>query len=161
MSSLGTGDFFGEMALLNDDPRAATVTASSTVLSCLVLKRHTFVKLFGPLQERLNHAADERKAVLNSTKFEDLKVHGVIGAGSFGHVNLCVHTPTNQPYALKAMIKARAVARSQVEHVFSEREVLRLCSHSFIVHLAATFQDAKYVYMLLECARRTRARARP
>ena len=79
-----------------------------------------------------------------------------IGTGSFGHVTVVVHKPTNLPYALKCMLKARIVGLNQVEHVLAERAVLRQCSHPFIIDLAATFQDEDYVYMLLECASATR-----
>ena len=97
-----------------------------------------------------------RKAELYSTKFEDLVVGKAIGTGSFGHVTVVVHKPTNLPYALKCMLKARIVGLNQVEHVLAERAVLRQCSHPFIIDLAATFQDEDYVYMLLECASATR-----
>ena len=53
-------------------------------------------------------------------------------------------------YALKCMLKNRVVGLNQVEHVLAERALLRLCEHPFICSLAATFQDAQYVYMLLE-----------
>ena len=147
--TLGDGDFFGEMALINDDPRAATVTAKST-LTCLALQRSTFTKLFGPLQERLELTAGARREELDQTKFEDLLVIKAVGSGSFGHVNLVVHQPTNLPYALKCMLKSRVVGLNQVEHVFAERSILRMCEHPFICSLAATFQDSDYIYMLLE-----------
>ena len=148
--TLGDGDYFGEMALLNDDPRAATVVAATPVLSCLAVNRKTFTKLFGPLQERLEMTANDRKAVLDSVKFSDLVIAKTVGSGSFGHVQLVVHQGTNQPFALKCMLKARVVSLNQVEHVFAERSAMRMCSHPFIVSLAATFQDDEYIYMLLE-----------
>ena len=44
------GDFFGELALLNDEPRAATVLAESDV-TCLKLDRTTFCDILGPLRQ--------------------------------------------------------------------------------------------------------------
>ncbi len=44
IGSLTAGDFFGEMALLDDFPRAATVRATSDC-ECLVLARWDFVAL--------------------------------------------------------------------------------------------------------------------
>ena len=44
LMELGPGDFFGERALLNKDPRAANVVAKGKV-ECLVLDRQTFNKV--------------------------------------------------------------------------------------------------------------------
>lgn len=44
----GTRDVFGELALIKDQPRAATVTAKSTC-RCLTLERSAFKRLLGPL----------------------------------------------------------------------------------------------------------------
>jgi cAMP-dependent protein kinase regulator len=52
---LKAGDFFGELALLNNEPRAATVTATSAV-KLLVLERKAFTRLLGNLQDILKAA---------------------------------------------------------------------------------------------------------
>ena len=52
VASLGPGDFFGEMALLNDAPRTANVIARGAV-SALSLGRGPFELMLGPLQVRL------------------------------------------------------------------------------------------------------------
>lgn len=44
LAELGTGDFFGEMALFDDEPRSATVTADEEV-EVLVLQRDKFHSL--------------------------------------------------------------------------------------------------------------------
>ena len=70
--------------------------------------------------------------------------------GSFGQIRLAVHKPTSTPYALKTMYKGQIIAMNQVEHVLSEKRVMGMCSHPFIVRLAATYQDADCLYMLIE-----------
>jgi cAMP-dependent protein kinase regulator len=57
VGSLGPGDFFGELALLNRSPRAATVRAT-TALSCLSLNEADFVRLLGPLRDMLKRSQD-------------------------------------------------------------------------------------------------------
>ncbi|KAL7496682.1 hypothetical protein ACHAWT_004768 [Skeletonema menzelii] len=42
----------------------------------------------------------------------------------------------------------------RVEHIVSEKEILSIISkdeHPFIVHMAASFQDPSYIYMVIEC----------
>ena len=46
------GDYFGELALMSDQPRAATVIARSR-LTCMVLSRQQFSQLLGPIDELL------------------------------------------------------------------------------------------------------------
>merc|ERR1711959_101143 len=50
----------------------------------------------------------------------------------------------------KMLKKAEVVRLQQVEHMLSERAILACLSHPFIVFLSATFQDERYLYMLLE-----------
>ena len=46
------GDYFGELALLNDKPRAANVVAQGR-LTVVTLDRSSFVRLLGPCDEIL------------------------------------------------------------------------------------------------------------
>ena len=53
-TSLGSGEFFGELAIISDKPRAATVTAKTKV-TVGILSKETFQKLLGSFTEkRLN-----------------------------------------------------------------------------------------------------------
>ncbi|CAE8618611.1 unnamed protein product [Polarella glacialis] len=49
----GVGDYFGELALLKDQPRAASVQVTSDTAKLLVLDRRSFKKMLGPLQDLL------------------------------------------------------------------------------------------------------------
>ncbi|PHH70233.1 hypothetical protein CDD80_6155 [Ophiocordyceps camponoti-rufipedis] len=55
------GDFFGELALLNDAPRAASVAASSDV-KVATLGKNAFQRLLGPVE-----------GILRRTKYEDVE----------------------------------------------------------------------------------------
>lgn len=50
---LGAGNFFGELALLNDDKRQASVKATTAEVECLTIDRKTFKRMLGPLEEIL------------------------------------------------------------------------------------------------------------
>lgn len=51
---LGAGAYFGERALLKDEPRAANVSAVTKTV-CMTLNRRAFNNLLGPLQEVLDN----------------------------------------------------------------------------------------------------------
>jgi len=50
LGSLKKGDYFGELALLTDKPRKATVSAKGR-LKCATLGKKAFVRLLGPVVE--------------------------------------------------------------------------------------------------------------
>jgi cGMP-dependent protein kinase len=52
---LGPGEYFGELALLENSPRKATVTASVAV-QCYTLDRSSFMSLFGSMEEAINES---------------------------------------------------------------------------------------------------------
>jgi len=52
------GDYFGELSLLREQPRAANVMAS-TDLSVVVIDRDTFIRVLGPLKEILKRNMDK------------------------------------------------------------------------------------------------------
>ena len=57
---LGSGDYFGERALLTAETRAASVTAMEDT-TCLSLSREEFTKLLGDVTKLILKAADKRK----------------------------------------------------------------------------------------------------
>lgn len=52
IARLHNSDYFGEIALLTNRPRAATVTAVGTV-KCCVLDRERFIRVMGPCEDIL------------------------------------------------------------------------------------------------------------
>lgn len=61
VGSLTTGNYFGEIALLLDRPRAATVVAQGT-LKCVKLDRERFERVLGPLKEILKRNIDKYRS---------------------------------------------------------------------------------------------------
>lgn len=69
VNRLFKADFFGEAALLHDEPRKATVRAV-TNLVCLSLQRETFIAILGPLQDIMDK---EKSAEATSQRMAKLK----------------------------------------------------------------------------------------
>jgi len=163
---LTAGDFFGERALLTNEPRAATMTAITDVV-CLWLSRKDFADLLGPLQDILDRQteeykkpADKRKliCVAKQTKEEDYPTLeyfienriGVLGTGAFGTVTLVLDKENQLSYALKAIKKIQIVDLGQQTHITNEKKIMQMLDNRFLVNLRRTYKDAWRVYFLLD-----------
>lgn len=168
VGQLSGGEYFGEMALLDDEVRKATVTAT-TACECFALDRPTFNKILGSLREALELEKRERNKTLVKSEskgggvdkmatvamdveFHELKPIAVLGSGTFGRVSLVVNKKEGeiQVYAMKAMLKSEIEAHKQQQNVMNEKDLMLLCNHTFVLRLYKTFKDAKRLYMLLE-----------
>ncbi|KAI9310614.1 cyclic nucleotide-binding-like protein, partial [Dichotomocladium elegans] len=63
VNRLRKGDYFGELALLHDNPRAATVVANGR-LKCVTLGKSAFTRLLGPVMDILKRNSENYHAVL-------------------------------------------------------------------------------------------------
>jgi len=59
------GDYFGELALLRGEPRAANIVAEGP-LDCVTLDRHAFKRMLGPLEEILQRNASKYEEILKN-----------------------------------------------------------------------------------------------
>lgn len=145
IARLGEGTYFGELALLSDEPRMASVTAIAATV-CMTVDRNTFSQVIGPMQQLLEREGRRRKEEAERLTLQptfalaDLRKVGMLGVGTFGRVWLVDHAPSGATYALKCMRKKQLIALKQVEHVHNEISILRACDHPFLINLAGTFQ---------------------
>ena len=63
VSTLRSGDYFGEMALLDDEVRKATIKAV-TECKCVFVDRATFIKILGSLKHLMDRETHHRKEAL-------------------------------------------------------------------------------------------------
>lgn len=154
IATLSSGEYFGEMALLESEPRQANVIATTNEVECFTLSQAKFNAILGPLQSLLERQADERKlrlALQTTMTFDDLEVLTTLGTGTFGRVKLVKHRENaQQVFALKIMQKAQIVACKQKHNVMNEKVILSQCSHPFILKLHQTFKDETRLYLLME-----------
>mmetsp|Transcript_54411 Transcript_54411/g.99642 ORF Transcript_54411/g.99642 Transcript_54411/m.99642 type:complete len:1016 (+) Transcript_54411:77-3124(+) len=142
--------YFGERALLLDEPRAATIEVASPESEIWAIDKSTFkevVKEKTPTAELLMH---RMSLADHGIKMDDLKRLEIIGSGTSGVVQLVQHQKTGFKYALKRVEKVNGAA---LEVVKREIQVLAENDHPFIMHLVKTYETDKSFYMLTEyCA---------
>ena len=176
---LGKGKFFGERALLRDQPRAADVVAARRT-ECLSLTRHAFHVLLGPIHSELQRAyggvteaesksgtaaaVPEREAAQLRVKtvddtqgknarqysLESLEMGPVLGEGTFGRVQLVTVPEDGSKWALKIMQKAQIVEMGQMKATMLEKDVMCKIRHPLCLRLEATFMTTNLLYMMLE-----------
>lgn len=137
--------YFGERALLFDEPRTATVEVSSPEAELWSIEKSTFSSIVkGKMQQELMH-----RIRLQDTDFtmKDLKTVRVIGAGAAGVVRLVMNKKTGMRYALKRVRKSQGKIPVEVKR---ECELLKAQEHPFIMRLVQTFETTKSVYILTE-----------
>lgn len=151
------GDCFGELALLKEDCRQATVTANAPGVECLTLTRKEFVDHFGELKEwEYINIRPQDSFKDGVTEHEDidlrhLKIIKTLGVGGFGRVELVQHKKKSDlVFALKYLKKIDIVMQHQQEHVYNEKNIQMGCKSPFIVRLYRTYKDNKYIYLLME-----------
>ena len=54
----GVGDYFGERALIKNEPRAADVKTKSMECTVVTVDRHSFKRLLGPMEDILKRKMD-------------------------------------------------------------------------------------------------------
>eukprot|EP00929_Paragymnodinium_shiwhaense_P000103 TRINITY_DN10025_c0_g1_i1.p1 TRINITY_DN10025_c0_g1~~TRINITY_DN10025_c0_g1_i1.p1 ORF type:complete len:916 (+),score=253.81 TRINITY_DN10025_c0_g1_i1:120-2867(+) len=143
--NLGKNSYFGERALLFDEPRTATVEVISSEAELWSIEKTTFSQIVkGNMQQELMHRI--RLQDTNLT-MKDLKAIKLIGAGAAGVVRLVEHKKTKMRYALKRVLKSNGKIPEEVKR---ECDLLAENDHPFIMAMVKTFETAKSVYILTE-----------
>lgn len=83
-------------------------------------------------------------------KPENYNTIKIIGKGAFGEVKLVQKKADGKVYAMKSLIKTEMFKKDQLAHVRAERDILAESDSPWVVKLYTTFQDANFLYMLME-----------
>jgi serine/threonine protein kinase len=73
-----------------------------------------------------------------------------LGKGSFGSVYLVEKKSTGDIYAMKILEKEKVLKQNLVRYAMTERNVLCLAAHPFIVSLNFAFQTSQRLYLILD-----------
>jgi len=77
-------------------------------------------------------------------------VHALIGKGSFGEVYLVEKKDTGKIYAMKVLHKSKITRHNLTRYALTERNVLSVTNHPFIVGLNFAFQTADKLFLILD-----------
>ncbi|XP_077359032.1 cGMP-dependent protein kinase 1-like [Festucalex cinctus] len=123
-------------------------TAGRPAVSFSVTTTRTF-PFFHVVKRRSGE--EEEQSVLSGLQLADFEVVQTLGVGGFGRVELVrLKSEQTRTYAMKVLKKHQLTLRDQQEQVRSEKILMSRTRSRFVVSLYRTFQDSKYVYMLME-----------
>lgn len=88
-----------------------------------------------------------RRTEVKMSHFDKLTI---IGRGAFGEVRLVRQKTTGEILAMKKLRKVDMLKKDQVAHVRAERDVLTQADTARVVRLECSFQDAEYLYLVME-----------
>jgi len=161
--TLGENTYFGERALLRDEPRAATIAAVGNVKT-LFISRAEFEAVLGSLQTLLDHVRRKREQAA-STRTKELEDAGLghVTRHSFrleapirrlpcGVVYLATHVAKGECYTLAQETKHALAAASEQERLQREVGFLRAIGDvselPFLPTLLRAFESVDSVYLL-------------
>ena len=144
---LCTGNCFGELSLLVNEPRSATIISSSTT-TLYTLTQENFLSCVD--KNMLNYLS--KKIALQDNfniTLNDLFFCKSLGRGKFGQVTL-VHNNKNF-YAIKAVKRKEAEKQKiLIKYFIQERNILLKLDHPFIMKLVRTFKNEENIFYMME-----------
>lgn len=114
---------------------------------CFVQYKKTFYTM--KKDERAEWVKYLKEAIGYSSLYDYYELKETLGRGKFGLVRLGIHKKTQKKVAIKIMKKADMTPQD-VELVKREIEILKLCQHPNIIRLLDLFENADYVYVIME-----------
>ena len=113
-------------------------------------KERSFYCSSKEVYDNFNHALKEAFGYLNF--FDYYEMLDDLGEGIFGSVKLGVEKKTKERVAIK-IIKKNKAKPSDIELVRTEIDVMKLCHHPNVVHLLDHFENAEYIFIVMEYIR--------
>jgi serum/glucocorticoid-regulated kinase 2 len=91
-----------------------------------------------------------KKVTDNKLTIDDFTILKVVGKGSYGKVLLVKKNDDNKTLAMKVLKKKHMIKRNQVQHTKTERSILELVKHPFIIQLKYAFQNEAKLYFVVD-----------
>jgi serine/threonine protein kinase len=87
---------------------------------------------------------------VQSVNLKDFNIIERLGKGSFGSVYLVEKKSDAGIYAMKVLEKEKILKQNLVRYAMTERNVLCLAKHPFIVSLNYAFQTTNKLYLIVD-----------
>ena len=104
-------------------------------------------KLFIP---QIENDEQIKKFTTNKIGIDDFTILKVVGKGSYGKVLLVKKIDDGKIFAMKVLKKKLMVKKNQVEHIKTERQILEMMDHPFIIKLKYAFQTSQKLYLVMD-----------
>ena len=143
---LEKGNCFGELALLSNEPRSASIQAKD-YCTLYVLEKNDFIK---SIDKKLLEYLNAKMSLLDdfNMSLNDFYFCKNLGQGKFGEVSL-VHN-NKHFYAIKCVDRKEAEKQKHlIKYFLEERRVLLELDHPFIMKLIRTFKTKENIFYLL------------
>lgn len=138
-------DFFGERALLIDEPRSATAQVSSETCEVMHVEKKEFEDVVN--KKTIDFLISRARLQNMKVEITDLEQLGFVGSSSLSLVRLVENMKTKQRYALK---KQHLSDEERVDQWKKECDILSECDHPFVAQLVRVFEKAPMCHQLLE-----------
>ncbi|CAD8062818.1 unnamed protein product [Paramecium sonneborni] len=87
---------------------------------------------------------------VNVSSPEGYRFHKLLGKGSFGEVYFATRKLDGEQYAIKTLCKEKVFTKNLTRYAQTEKNVLSVMKHPFIVRLHAAFQNSSKLFMVLD-----------
>lgn len=140
------GSCFGELSLLNEEKRTASIMALDKV-QCYTLTKEKFFDLID--DNMMDYLKKKMCLEDPEIKLADLYYLSFIGKGKFGSVYLTHNT--SYLYAVKVVAKKAAEKqKSLAKYLLSEKRIMLSLDHPFIAKLVKTLKNDTCCYFIME-----------
>jgi cGMP-dependent protein kinase len=148
--NLHGGDHFGDKSIRNPGRISSHTAIAETELTTWVLTQHDIESVIGDIDRLGETTRYSLTKKARAYRLEDLKRIKMLGIGGYGRVWMVQHKEKQQyVFALKQISKRLLLDAQQVDSVMREKQLLDMLHHKFILHLVGSFQDQRYLYLLL------------
>jgi len=105
---------------------------------------------FTPDKNTLKSWTTHLKKAIGYNSFMDFyELSEVLGEGKFGLVRMGIHRKTQEKVAIK-IIKKEKMTNNDLELIKSELDIMKLCHHPNIIRLLDHFENAEYIFLVME-----------